>query len=133
MDRRIAALTLLAGFTVLPACRADETARGYGGGDKTWVLQEIDGQSFSTRATLTFPEKGRIAGQAPCNSYFGEMTAPYPWFDASRVAATRMACPKLEAEQTFLSTLSEMSLSEISGDTMILSNDDGRSMVFRAD
>ena len=132
MKRSFTALTLLASLAALPACRADETSGSYGGGERTWELQQIDGQAFSARATLTFPETGRIAGQAPCNRYFGEMTAAYPEFDASKVAATRMACPELEAEQRFLSTLSEMSLSDVSDEMLILSNEAGRKMVFKA-
>ena len=67
------ALTLIAGIA---ACDTDETLRSYGAADKTWVLTEIDGTAFTARTTMTFPEKGRIAGKAPCNSYGGTMS----WF-----------------------------------------------------
>jgi heat shock protein HslJ len=43
-----------------------------------------------------------------------------------------MACPDLAAETTFFATLENMTLSEASGDTLILSNPDGRQMVFVA-
>lgn len=133
MKNSLTAMSLLAALSILPACRADEASRGYSGGDETWVLQEIDGKGFAARATLTFPETGRVAGQAPCNRYFGAMTAPYPEFDASKIAATRRACPDLEAEQTFIAALSEMTLSAISDDRLILSNDAGRNMMFKAE
>lgn len=133
MKHSLYALLLMPALATLPACRADETVRGYGGADKTWALQEIDGAAFPARATLTFPESGQIAGEAPCNRYFGPMTAPYPWFDAKQIASTKRACPDLEAEGQFLKALSDMTLSEVSGDVLVLSNDAGREMVFKAE
>jgi heat shock protein HslJ len=116
----------------LPACRADETVAGHGAAGKTWTLTELDGQPFAARATLTFPEPGRIAGQAPCNRYFAALEVPYPWFDATEIGATRMACPDLPAETAFLAALGEMTLSEVLGDVLILSNETGRTLLFRA-
>jgi len=117
---------------VVAGCRQDETVGAYGGADRVWVLSEVDGAPFSQRATMSFPEAGKIAGKAPCNSYAGAMTAPYPWFEAEKLAVTRMACPDLQAETAFFDALSAMTLSEVSGDTLILSNDVGREMLFRA-
>jgi len=114
------------------ACRADETVGAYGAADRTWMLVELDGAPFEPRATLAFPEKDRIAGKAPCNSYSGAMTAPYPWFEAVQMSVTSMACPDLEAEAAFFSALGDMTLSEVSGDTLILSTEAGRGMVFKA-
>lgn len=34
---------ILAALSALPQCQSDETVRAYGGGDKTWVLVELDG------------------------------------------------------------------------------------------
>jgi len=116
----------------LGQCSADETVAGYGGAEQVWTLTELDGTQFSKTATLSFPERGKIAGQAPCNRYFATMDAPYPWFEAGPIGATRMACPDLDAETLFLSALSEMTQSEVSGDTLVLRNDAGREMVFKA-
>lgn len=122
---------LLTAMLGLGDCGGDETVAGYGGGDVTWALAELDGTAFEARATLGFPEEGRIEGEAPCNRYSGDQTAPYPWFRAEKIAATRRACPELDAEQAFLTALESMTLSEVAGDTLILSNDAGRQMVFR--
>ncbi|MEL7254460.1 MAG: META domain-containing protein [Pseudomonadota bacterium] len=111
----------------------DETLSGYGASDVTWVLTEIDSAAFEARAELTFPEEGRIQGQAPCNSFSGAQTVPYPWFKAEEIAVTRMACPDLPAETAFFDALQAMTLAEVGGDTLFLSNDDGRKMVFRAE
>lgn len=125
-------LTLMLATLFLTACIGDETVAGYGGADRIWVLTELDGTPFADRATLQFPETGRIAGEAPCNRYSGVMTTPYPWFAATQVVSTRMACPSLDAEAKFLEALTAMTLSEVLGDVMILSNDAGREMLFKA-
>ena len=115
----------------LTACRDDETVRAYGGADQIWTLKELNGAPFPAIATLTFPKEGEIAGQGPCNRYFGAMTAPYPWFDAGPIGSTRMACPNLAAETTFLAALEAATLSEVAGNTLILSDTDGLEMVFK--
>ena len=116
----------------LSACQADETLTGYGAADQTWTLQSIDGAAFTARADITFPSEGTIAGHAPCNSYGAQQTAPYPWFSASALRATRAACPELALEQAFFAALADMTLAEVSGGVMILSNSEGREMVFKA-
>ena len=116
----------------LGACRADESVRAYGADDKEWRLIELNEHPFTARATLTFPETGRIAGNAPCNSYSGTMTVPYPRFEAGPIAATKMACPDLAAETAFFAALDAVTFSEVLADTMILSNTDGLRMVFTA-
>ncbi|UWR22909.1 META domain-containing protein [Sulfitobacter sp. S190] len=126
------ALLSLATAALLGACQGDETVRAYGGADRVWLLETLDGAPFADRATLTFPETGRIAGDAPCNSYTAAMTAPYPWFDTGPIAATRRSCPALAAETAYLAALDAAALSEVAGDTLILSNTDGLSMVFKA-
>lgn len=123
---------LLGALLAASACVGDETLRAYGAADRTWVLDSIDGQPFPARATVTFPEAGRIAGAAPCNRYSGAMTAPYPWFETGPLAATRMACPDLDAETAFFAALGAMTQSEVLGDTLILSTEDGREMLFKA-
>ena len=118
---------------VLGSCARDETAAAYGGADKVWRVVEIDNVPFAARATLTFPEPGQIAGDAHCNSYRADMTAPYPWFDAGPIASTRKQCPDYASETRFLNALADMNLSEILGDTMILSTPEGRSIILKAD
>jgi heat shock protein HslJ len=123
-------LTLLL-FLSLNLCnRADETLSGYGAADTVWILQSIDGKRFSPRATITFTEEGKIAGEAPCNRFFGAQLAPYPWFEAAQIASTKRSCPDHKAETQFLRALSEMTISEVSATTLILSNDAKRVMVF---
>jgi len=123
----------LLAVVLLAGCFHDETVAGYGGADKVWRLKELDGAPFSARATLTFPKRGRIAGEGPCNGYGGDMTAPYPWFDAERLISTEMACPGLLQEQAFFAALNAVTIAEVLGDTLILTGEGGREMVFKAD
>ncbi len=123
---------LMAATALLAACR-DETLTGYGAADKTWVLSTLNQEPFEARATLTFPEAGRLAGQAPCNSYQGDQTAPYPWFQAGALIATRMICPDQPAEDIYLQTLAEMTEAEVAHRTLILRNEAGLEMVFTSE
>lgn len=128
------AITLLTAAALLPAaCDRDETLTGYGAADRLWTLQSLDGAPFPARATLTFPEPGRLAGQAPCNSFSGPQAAPYPWFDTGPLVTTRRACPDLAQETAFLSALEAMTLAEVQGDVLILSTEEGRELVFAAE
>jgi len=129
----LTALALLIGLATLPACQADDPPDRGAGPEKTWVLQDIDGKPFPARATLEFPEAGRLAGTAPCNRYFGTRALPYPNFDAKGIGATKRACPDLAAEGLFFAALEKMTRVEISGDTLVLSADTGAEMRFTAE
>lgn len=114
------------------ACQGDESVSAYLDGAAVFNLMSIDGISAQSAATIDLGEAGRITGRAPCNTYFADQTAPYPWFAIGPIGATRMACPDLEAEGHFFTSLSDMTLAEVLGDTLILSNPAGREMVFQA-
>jgi len=116
----------------LTACKFDETISGYTDGDATWTLVELDGKPFLARASIAFPSKGEVKGQAPCNTYASTQTVPLPWFKLGPIMSTEMACSDLPAEQQFFDALAAMSLAETLNDTMILSNDAGREMVFKS-
>ncbi len=109
----------------------DETASAFTEDTAPFALVEIDGAVFGARATIGFPEEGRAMGEAPCNRWSADQPAPYPWVDFGAIAATKRACVDLQAEGLFFSALSEMTLIEVAGATLILSNDAGREMVFR--
>ena len=118
---------------LLAACNEDETISGYADSAATYILTEIDQNPFSASATLRFPEAGKISGRAPCNRYFAEQELPYPWFKVGPIGATKMACPALRAEQSFFDAIRAMTLVEVSGGVLVLSNEDGREMVFKTD
>lgn len=112
---------------------ADETVSGYADPSATYRLAEIAGTPFAARATITFPEEGRIAGDAPCNGWRATQSVPYPWFEVGPIIATKRACSELDQEAVFLTTLAEMTLVEVQGPVLILSDDTGREMVFEAE
>lgn len=124
----LAVLALLA----LTQCSRDETVAAYGGADALWRVTELNGAPFPASATLQFVPGGDISGMAPCNSYTGQMTAPYPWFETRGLVATKRVCPELRAETEFLNALSQATLSEVLADTLILTNPDGLEMVFKS-
>ncbi|KRS11910.1 hypothetical protein XM53_13835 [Roseovarius atlanticus] len=113
-------------------CSGDETLSGHGAADKTWQLGELDGTAFDATATITFPEEGKIVGEAPCNRYFAAQLQPYPWFEAAEIGTTRRTCPQQVQETAFLDALGAMSLAEVTETTLILSTPEGREMIFRA-
>ncbi len=115
---------------VLTACQKDETISGQSTPNDAWQLSQMNGKSVSAEITLTFPEKGRIAGRAPCNTYFASQTAPLPWFEVSAIASTKRACPELELEGDYFETLESMTLIERTGTTLLLSNDTDQSLEY---
>ena len=122
----------LLSLIALTACQQDESVSKFADPMAEYHLIELDGVAFTSRATIAFPKEGEVVGQAPCNRYFATQTVPYPWFALSGIGATRMACPELEAESAFFAALEDMSLVEIVGPTLILTNEAGREMVFEA-
>lgn len=112
---------------------ADETISGYADRETTYRLTELEGQSFEARATISFPEEGRAAGEAPCNLWSADQTVPYPWIRLGPIAATRRACTQMAAERAFFDALSRATLAEVLGSVLILSDDEAVLMVFEAE
>ncbi|WP_425046623.1 META domain-containing protein [Primorskyibacter sp. S87] len=116
----------------LSTCESDETVAAYGAAGPTWQLQSLDNTSFSADASLQFEDGGKISGKGPCNSFSAAQTAPYPWFEVSDLVATSASCPSLEAEGAYFAALMAMTQSEVSGNVLILRNDAGHEMLFKA-
>ncbi len=116
---------------VLAGCTGDEGVRAFGAADMAWNLKSIDGTAFDARATLEFPEAGQATGMGPCNRWSASQSAPYPWFKLGPIRSTRRACPDMDAEQRFFMALEDMTISEVSGNVLVLSNDAGREMIFQ--
>ena len=115
----------------LTACQKDETISGQSTPTDTWQLSQMNGKAIAADITLTFPEKGRIAGRAPCNTYFASQTAPLPWFEVTAIASTKRACPEPELEEVYFQALESMTLIERTGPTLLLSNDSNQSLEYR--
>ena len=117
-------------LVLLAACNEDETVSGYVGDSTVFTLQSINEQPFQASATIDLSETGKVSGEGPCNSYSAEQSAPYPWFNLGPVVATERACEDLSAEVTFFQSLQSMTIAEVNGPILILTNDAGREMVF---
>ena len=122
---------IFAALAVL-GCTPDETLTAYAQGKTTFTLKSINGAMITEHSTIDISVAGRVSGKAACNTYHAAQTAPYPWFAIGPIAANKMACPALEIEALFLETIANMSLAEISGDTLILSDSNGQEMIFQA-
>lgn len=123
------AFLMLFGLTL---CQGDETISGYSTEGATWVLDSINTADFAATASITFPQEGKVVGKAPCNTFVAEQTAPYPWFALKALSATRKMCAHMGPETTFFRALEEMTIVEVVGKTLILTNDSGDEMVFTA-
>ncbi len=130
--RTLPLLLLIGTAALISACRPDETVRAYGAADKVWTLTELRGAPFDAAATLEFPERDQIAGSGPCNRFTATQNVPYPWFGVGPIAATRMACPDLEAETAYFNALAEASVSVITKDTLTLSDENDVLLVFKS-
>ncbi len=117
----------------LAACAPlDETLTAYAQGETVFRLSAINEMPVKNHTTMDIGTAGQISGTGPCNRYSATQTVPYPWFNLGPIAATKIACENLAEEQLFFAMLSDMSLVEILGGTLILSNTDGDQMVFQS-
>ncbi len=72
---------------------------------QAWQVAMVDGTPPGWTATLNLSEPGQVFGQAPCNRYSGPLTQEGRSFRPGKLAATRMACPNLQAEDEFFRLL----------------------------
>lgn len=116
----------------LAACTPDETVSGFADQETPFTLVEWNGAPTEIDATISFGPDGAFSGRAPCNRYFGKTDVPYPWFRSGPIGSTRMACAALSAERLYFEQLHAMTLIEVSGPLILLTNDDGARLLFRA-
>ena len=74
-----------------------------------WLLEDLGGSGVidNIQATLTFPEAGRIAGNASCNRFSGAAQVSGDRVKLGPLASTRMACPEavMNQETKYLNAL----------------------------
>jgi heat shock protein HslJ len=121
----ILALLLVVGCT-------DETVSGYAA-PGPWRLVELDGTAVPPGTTLRFPAEGRVEGTLPCNTFRAQQTAPYPWFILSHFEVGSERCEARPLEERIVHALASVTLAEAQGPVLILTNDEGRELVFRRD
>ena len=95
-----------------------------------WTLAEVDGQPVAYSATLSVDARGRLTGNAPCNSYFAEVSGPLPEFRPEAMGSTRMACAELAEEAAYFALLRGVDRLTHSDRELHLSGA-GHSLIFR--
>jgi heat shock protein HslJ len=74
-----------------------------------WVLQDLAGSGVvsGVRATLSFPEAGKVAGDGSCNRFFGMSEIAGTEIKLTGLGSTRMACPEpiMNQETKYLNAL----------------------------
>lgn len=74
-----------------------------------WVLEDLAGSGVvsNVRATLSFPEAGKVAGNGSCNSFFGASEIAATAIKFTGLGSTRMACPEpvMNQETKYLNAL----------------------------
>ncbi|MFN4157513.1 MAG: META domain-containing protein [Gemmobacter sp.] len=111
-------LTTLALALITTACVAQTPPAAEGPG--IWRLVSLNGEMPGALVTLAFPEPGRLAGQGPCNRYFGAVEGAPPAFAAMGIGATRMACDRLDEEGRYFDALSRVTTVEMGPARMTL-------------
>lgn len=94
-----------------------------------WSLSRLDGAEFGARTTLRLDGAGRLAGQGPCNRYFGTVRGTLPEFRAGAIGSTRMACTDMAAEAQVFIALQAVERAEIIEGRLHLTGG-GHEMVF---
>lgn len=120
-------------FMLCTSCGPDETISAYANPLSIYVLQSLNGEPIAARADISFPEKGTVSGNGPCNVFQATQSAPYPWLALGPIAATRRACPDLALESAYFQALEAVTLVEVSGPFLLLTNTDGLELVFQSE
>jgi heat shock protein HslJ len=74
-----------------------------------WLLEDLSGAGVmdNVRATLSFPEGGKVAGRGSCNRFFGPAEVAGSGLKLGPLGSTRMACPEavMNQETKYLNAL----------------------------
>lgn len=106
--------------------------------DKKWFLRKMkdsDTTSFDITDNAVYVEfnsgESRIAGKAPCNSYFGNFKSDFiSTFQTSAIASTKMYCDNMKFEDIYFSLLQNADTFEIKDGKLILSKGKRLLLVF---
>lgn len=105
--------------SALPAPQAPMTLWG-----THWKLTAIGAQPVmpQSKATLQFPEAGRVAGNGSCNRFSGMVTVAQDRITFGQMASTKMACmgEAMAQETTYLAALQKAQRVELQGDLLLI-------------
>lgn len=97
---------------------------------QVWVLQSLDGSPPSAEVTLSLSPDGTVSGNSGCNRYTGKNNAELPQLALGPMASTRMACPDLELEATYINALSKATEAIEQDGELLVTGEDDIQMVF---
>ena len=100
--------------------------------NRRWILielKEVPVQLSGSRRDAYiefFPDEKKFTGVGGCNTINGIyiINRKKTEIDFSHIASTKMSCPDLAFENTFLETLDKVNHYEVSGNTILLKNHD---------
>jgi heat shock protein HslJ len=113
-------------ITIISISCSPKLSPDSGWGRQRWVLAELRGvpvqQSGGNRdAFIEFvPGEKRFMGNGGCNRLSGNYTLEKSEIRFAEVISTKMSCPDIAFETTFLSTLSEVNRYESNGTQLLL-------------
>ncbi|MEM8870210.1 MAG: META domain-containing protein [Pseudomonadota bacterium] len=128
---RIRAL-IVVGFWLTACTQLPDTVGEAAPTGTVWSLVEVNDAPATYGASLRLLSSGRVLGTGPCNSFTATQTAPLPWVEFTDITPTERSCAQLRQEEGFFLALESMDFSEIAGESLLLSNDTGQSLFFRA-
>ncbi len=97
-----------------------------------WTLVEVNGGEATFGATLRLLNSGRVLGTGPCNKFEAVQAAPLPWVEFTDFSSSQRGCAQAREEEAFFLALRSMDFAEVAGSSLLLSNDTGQSLFFRA-
>lgn len=94
-----------------------------------WTLASIAGGDIATLFTdrapsMEFSNEGKVSGNAGCNTYHATYTLAEGVITFGPVMSTKMACPSLQGEGLFVSSLSTPLHVELKGDKLVFLKDE---------
>jgi heat shock protein HslJ len=126
MKNLLIGLIIISGFCCSPKLSPD-----YNWQNRKWVLVELKQVpvqlSGSRRDAFIefFPDEKRFTGNGGCNSINGlyEINRKKSEIGFSNIVSTKISCPDIAFENTFLETLDKVNRYEVSGNTILLKDE----------
>ncbi len=101
----------------------------------TWQLIEMEGSDFEnmTKIWLKFEngDEKKVSGYAACNRFFGAYEVTDHNLKFGNLASTKMFCPEMELESSFLKSLENIDRFEISDSRLNLFYEKEKNLVFQ--
>jgi len=105
--------------------------------DTYWKLVAIDGNEVTTpqdakEAHLILRPDYRVTGFGSCNAFSGTWQIIDEQLEFGPLAATKMACDRLDLEYAFMAALDGLVITEIEGGMLVITGREGAELTFKA-